>query len=375
MPPRRPRGAEPGAPDPDAPPPVDRPPESPPPALADDALLNRESPWSAFDERRVAPERLFTRSHYPIPALDPRTWRLVLAGELEWPGSIGLGELDSRPQRSVAAVLECAGNGRRRFGTVVAGEVPWGEAAVGAAEWSGVPLRDLLRDAGVRPSTKEVLFVGADGLAAQFDRPVERYARSLPLETAMGSDDILVATSMNGVPLEAEHGAPARLLVPGWYGMASVKWLVRVEALDHAFEGRFQTDRYVFRHQALGSGETTPVRQLRVKSLIVSPTEGAEVRVGETTIVRGRAWSGSGAILRVEVDLGSGWEPAGLAPGSGPHDWTAWSKVWTPRQAGPVELRARAADEAGYTQPDAAEPNDFQYAQNAVHRVRVQAVE
>jgi DMSO/TMAO reductase YedYZ molybdopterin-dependent catalytic subunit len=336
--------------------------------------LNRESPWESLDERRVASERFFVRSHFPVPTLDPRTWRLTLAGEIDWPGAIGLDELDRRSQRSVVAVLECAGNGRRRFGEVVAGEVPWGDGAVGAAEWSGVPLRELLRDAGVRSTAKEVLFVGADGNPAQFDRPAERFARSLPIEAAIGSPDVLIATSMNGVPLDPEHGAPARLVVPGWYGMASVKWLRRIEVLDHPFSGRFQTERYVYGHARLGTGPTAPVTRVRVKSLILSPAPGSELKAGEPVVVRGRAWSGESAVAGVEVDLGNSWEPAGVVRGSGPFDWVAWSKVWTPHAPGEFELWARATDERGIAQPEEAEANDFQYAQNGVHRVRVRVV-
>lgn len=323
----------------------------------------------------MASERFFTRAHFPIPALDPRTWRLTLAGEIDWPGRIGLVELDSRPQRSVVAVLECAGNGRRRFGRVVDGEVPWGEAAVGAAEWTGVPLRELLRDAGVRSTAAEVLFEGADGAAAGFERPIEHYCRSLPIDVALGSPDLLIATSMNGVPLEPDHGAPARLIVPDWYAMASVKWLSRIEVLDHPFEGRFQTEKYVYRHRELGEGAPVPVTRLRVKSLIVSPEESARITAGQPTIVRGRAWSGAGAIAKVEVDVGGGWETARLVPGTGPHDWTSWSWIWVPKRTGLVEIAARASDAPGYVQPERPELNDFQYGQNAVHRVRVQVLE
>ena len=352
-----------------------------PPAVGREApshrepTLHRESPWSTFDERRVASERFFVRSHYPVPEIDPRTWRLTLSGELQWPGRFGLAELDRRPQRSVVAVLECAGNGRSRFGRVVEGEVPWGEGAVGVAEWSGVPLREILHDAGVRPSAKEIVFEGADGGGGGVDRPITRFARSLPVGVALGSPDILIATAMNGAPLDSEHGAPARLIVPGWYGMASVKWLSRIEALDHPYRGPFQTEKYVFRHAQLGGGETVPVTRLRVKSIIVSPVAFTRVPVGEPVVLRGRAWSGSDAIAKVEVDVGDGWQPARLLPSSSPYEWIAWSRIWVPRAPGPVEIAARATDGAGYTQPDVPDLNDLQYGMNAVHRVPVEVVE
>jgi DMSO/TMAO reductase YedYZ molybdopterin-dependent catalytic subunit len=328
-----------------------------------------------MDERRVATERFFTRSHFPIPPVDPRTWRLTLAGDMRWPGRFGLTELDRRPQRSVVAVLECAGNSRRRFGRVADGEVPWGDGAVSVAEWTGVPLREILRDAGVHASAREIVFEGADAGGGGVDRPNVRFARSLPVDVALGSPDILIATAMNGAPLDPDHGAPARLLVPGWYGMASVKWLVRIEAIDHPFSGPFQTERYVYRRSDLPGAPTTPVSRLRVKSLIVSPREAEQVPLGTPAVIRGRAWSGSEVVAQVDVDVGDGWQPARLAPGAAPHEWVAWSKVWTPRTLGPAEIAVRATDGAGYTQPDAPEPNDFQYGFNAIHRVRVDVVD
>src|SRR5262249_27201657 len=188
----------------------------------------------------VTPTRLFfVRNHFDTPAVDAKTWRLRVEGCVERPREWTLDEIAALPERTVFTTMECAGNGRSFLSQHVHG-VQWGAGAIGHAEWTGVPLKMILDQSGVKPGTLENLFEGLDA-GSEADHP-ERMtsARSLPLATALARDTLLV-TKMNGEPLEPIHGFPARLIVPGWYGVASVKWLGRIAALDHAFKGYYQT--------------------------------------------------------------------------------------------------------------------------------------
>ncbi len=205
--------------------------------------------------------------------------------------------------------LECAGNGRGQVSPRYP-SVPWLEEGVSTAEWTGVPLAALLRSAGLRPQAKDIVFRGAD---RGFERGVEHeFARSLAPELAM-RDEVLVAYAMNGAPLPPQHGAPLRLVVPGWYGMASVKWLHSVEAIDRPFDGLQQASGYHFRRLAGEKGE--PCTRMRVNSLMVPPgipdfyTRKRTVPAGSTEVI-GRAWSGSGKIVRVEFCVDGAWQDA-----------------------------------------------------------------
>ncbi len=209
-------------------------------------------------------------------------------------------------QRTVTATLECAGNGRSGFSRVASGEVPWGNGAVGTARWSGVPLRELFANCGMTELGTQVVAEGEDiGLVHGQPSPI-RFVRTLPFEKALEEDTIL-ALKMNSKPLQVEHGFPARLIVPGWYGMASVKWVRAIRVLPGAaLNTFFNSVKYVYDSQ-LGQG---PVTEMRVKSLVTSPQEGDRVRVGQRVSISGKAWSGSGSIERVEVAVQGEWDDA-----------------------------------------------------------------
>ncbi len=308
--------------------------------------------------------------HYDIPEVDEQSWTLTIGGSVDRPLQLSLDELRSRPAVTARVTLECAGNGRALFEQRPLSQ-PWLHEAVGTAEWTGTPLAPLLREAGVRPDTVDYVFTGQDqGVEGGM---VQHYERSLSVADAL-RDDVMVAYAMNGQPLLPQHGFPARLLVPGWYGMASVKWLTRITAVTAPFDGYQQARAY--RLQRDRSDQGVPVSTIAVRSLMAPPgiaefpSRARYVpRVGCT--VTGRAWSGAAAITRVEVsdDAGATWHDADVEPAQHPHAWQAWSFRWRPAAAGAFELWCRATDAAGNTQPLQPEPNFGGYAGNGVHRV------
>jgi len=313
---------------------------------------NAHTPPSALRERVTPQDAFYVRNHYAVPQIDPAKWRLKLPG-----ATLNLAALRAAPQRTVEVVLECAGNGRTRMEPLPPG-TPWGERAVGCARFTGAPLRDVIGQ--LPPGTKEILFVGADRDSTR------AYERSLPLVRAL-HPDTLVAHAMNDEPLSPAHGAPARLIVPGWYGMASVKWLAEARALSTPFQGHFQADDYHY-----GPGQ--PVTSMRVKSLVTEPQEGARLRVGVPVVLHGFAWSGAGPIEAVDVseDGGKSWQAAKLEAPASPYAWTPWHHAWTPRAKGHHELLSRARDATGDVQPAKPSWNERGYGNNEYGHVAVE---
>ena len=304
--------------------------------------------------------------------VDPAAWRLTVDGRVANELSLSLDELRERPATSLAVTMECAGNGRARLEPRPISQ-PWLLEAVGNAEWMGVPLADLLDEAGVQDGAVEVLFRG-------LDRGVEggeeqQYERSLTLAEAR-RDEVLLAHSMNGQPLPPQHGFPLRLIVPGWYGMTSVKWLEAITVLDRPFEGYQQAQGYRFRQSPDEDG--VPVERIQPRSLMVPPgipefaTRDRHLEPGPTT-VRGRAWSGRGTIRRVEisVDGGETWADARLRPQPSRWSWVGWEWDWDANEPGDYEVCCRATDSEGNEQPLDAPWNLGGYANNEVQRVPV----
>jgi DMSO/TMAO reductase YedYZ molybdopterin-dependent catalytic subunit len=219
--------------------------------------------------------------------------------------------------------VECAGDGRSFLQPVQPG-VQWSAGAVGHAEWTGVPLRLLLEQAGVRPGAVDVLFEGLDrGSEPDHPEPMP-FARSLPLAKALHPDTLIV-TRMNGELLEPAHGFPVRLFVPGWYGVASVKWLDRIEVLDRPFQGYFQSTKYTVQRSTPHGLETEVVGPMAVKSEILRPHAGTVVGLGSNRVF-GVAWAGEEAVAAVEVstDGGATWARAELLGPHAPYSWTLW---------------------------------------------------
>lgn len=321
--------------------------------------LCAESPLSALQQPITPADRVYVRSNFDTPVAHSG-WALQVGGLT--PRTYSLAELAAMPQHEVTVTMECAGNWRLAMDPVPTGE-PWQDGAVSTTTWSGVPLSLLLAHAGVPTDTVEVLAVGADAGARDDAEGAVRFERSLPLSAAM-HPDTLVATHMAGVPLTPDHGAPLRLIVPGWYGMASVKWLVALEPLRTPFTGYFQQQRYVYDT----GGVPEPVRTARVKSLIVSPAPGDTCDARD--VVRGWAWSGDGAITRVEVAVNGQWYHAELGVPDSPHAWTPFSLAVT-LPTGEVTLSSRATDSSGAVQPERIVWNRLGYGNNAVRSQRV----
>jgi DMSO/TMAO reductase YedYZ molybdopterin-dependent catalytic subunit len=269
----------------------------------------------------------------------------------------------------MTVTLECAGNGRSLLDPPTDGE-QWGLGAVSVAEWTGVPLVEVLDQAGLKTTAREVLFRGADGGTVAARSGVTRFERSLKLDVARDSD-VLLAHTMNGEPLPVEHGYPLRLVVPGWYGVTSVKWLTEIEAIDSAFTGYFQLDRYFYEWQRNREVVREPVTLQRVRSLITEPAPGGDVDRG-VLAVRGIAWSGAGPIARVDVSVGGGaWEAARLVGDQHGYGWQRWELLTRTAEGGLATVRARATDLAGNTQPEHPEWNRLGYGSNAIHEVSI----
>ena len=310
--------------------------------------------------------------HYDIPRVDPEAWRLEVGGLVERPLSLTLDELRERPSVEVAVTMECAGNGRAWLEPRPISQ-PWLMEAVGTASWRGTPVSSLLEEARPLDGALDVLFTGLDrGVEGGEEQD---YERSLPHAELMGSDALL-AYEMNGVPLPPQHGAPLRLVVPGWYGMTSVKWLSRIAVLDAGFDGYQMRQSYRLRQEEDEPGE--PVSRIQPRSLVIPPgipdflTRTRVVRPG-TRVLEGRAWSGEAEIARVEVstDGGATWSAAELGPTTlGRWAWRSWTYPWD-AEPGDFELCSRASDAAGNVQPLDPPWNLGGYANNAVQRVPV----
>ncbi|MCI0354510.1 MAG: sulfite oxidase, partial [Acidobacteria bacterium] len=282
--------------------------------------LNCETSIPALVGGVIMPSaRFYVRNHFQIPNLDEATFRLTIGGLVERPLSLSVRDLRNMRSETLTVTLECAGNGRTLFHPPIEGE-KWSLGAVSTAEWTGVPLAEILDRAGVRTGAREVLFRGADrGTLDRHSGPTF-FERSLQLEQARDAD-LLLAYAMNGEPLPIQHGYPVRLVVPGWYAMASVKWLTEIELLDQPFAGHYQVDKYWYEWERDGQVVREPVTLQRVRALITEPAPNQEARCGELAI-RGVAWSGAAPIARVEVSVGGGsWQEARLVSERKRYTW------------------------------------------------------
>jgi sulfane dehydrogenase subunit SoxC len=311
--------------------------------------------------------------HYDIPAIDPSTFELVIDGLVESRLSLSLEAIKSRPQVSSVVTLECAGNGRAQLLPRPVSQ-PWLSEAVGTARWTGTPLAGLLREAGIPEGVVDVVFTGADH---GIERGVEQdYQRGLPISEAM-SENVMLAYEMNGAPLPPQHGAPLRLIVPGWYGMAHVKWLRRITVVPEKFDG-FQMRAYRLRDAPDEPG--IPLTRMEPRALLIPPgfpdfmSRRRVVRSGGVTI-EGRAWSGWAPVsmVQVSVDGGDSWEVADLEPAPDSHGWAHWSWTWK-AEPGSYLLSARATDASGRTQPLGQRWSRGGFANNTIQRVPVAVV-
>lgn len=310
--------------------------------------------------------------HYDIPKVAQAGWRLTVDGAVGRSLTLSIDELRAFPAVTQRVTMECAGNGRARLIPRPISQ-PWLFEAVGTSEWTGVLLSEILEEARLDPEAVEVLFTGLDrGVEEGYE---QTYQRSLSREDA-GRPEVMLAYAMNGQPLLPQHGFPLRLLVPGWYGMTSVKWLDRITALREQFDGFHHTHSYRIRLDDEDPGEA--VTRILPRSLMVPPgipefaTRSRLVTAGEVEI-QGRAWSGYGSIQLVEFssDGGGSWQEAEVEDQAQPHAWQGWRYRWD-AQPGSRVLCSRATDETGRTQSSEPMWNLGGYQVNAVQRIPVE---
>jgi DMSO/TMAO reductase YedYZ molybdopterin-dependent catalytic subunit len=365
-----------------------------PPEWFEKIGTNAEMKWQAMaDEGYLTPiEKFFVRNHTATELIDPTGWRLSVFGSgLNEPNGISLSLRDLRcmPSETRAAFMECAGNGRSFYatqqGTPTTGSA-WKLGAVGVAQWRGVPLREVLERAGIKPSAVDVMPQGLDSTVVANGEDQGHVRRPLPVAKAL--DDALLAYEMNGEPLPPDHGFPVRLVVPGWVGVASIKWLGSIEVADEPLYSPWNTTQY----RMIGGDyppDSPPLTEQPVKSAFELPFP-ATLPSGGTIELHGRSWSGARPIRQVEVDIQStssgpvyetarhdhhhggdhhgghgghggghgpgptpeGWRPAELQEPNLPQAWVRWSIDWCPPGPGSYQLLARATDWAGTTQPE-----------------------
>jgi DMSO/TMAO reductase YedYZ molybdopterin-dependent catalytic subunit len=284
-------------------------------------------------------------------------------------------EIRKLPSKKITATIECAGNSRV-FLVPKAKGVLWELGAVGTAEWTGVPLVNVLDQAGIKSGAVDVILQGADKgqITEEPKTPGEiHFSRSLPLEKAR-QPEVLLAYQMNGEDLQAAHGFPVRAIVPGWYGMASIKWLTSIEVLDRPYQGYWQTAEYSYWNRHSGEPVAVPVRELQVKSEIAKPIRGEKISTAVPYHVAGAAWSDAD-IVKVEVstDGGQSWNEAKLLGDPMLFTWRLWEFQWQPPKGpGKITLMSRATDKSGRQQPKAHDTYKKAYLINHTLPVEVE---
>jgi DMSO/TMAO reductase YedYZ molybdopterin-dependent catalytic subunit len=343
--------------------------------LRGEVPLNLEMPFETLEGFLTPTESFYVRTHFPIPSINKDAWWLRVEGEVEKPFAINYEELIALSSVTVAATLECAGNNRNFLEPKVKG-VQWRLGAVGTAEWTGVPLSALLDRAGVKPNASEVILEGADGGMLEDPKgpPGElRFARSIPLSKARA--DVVLAYKMNGVDLPPQNGFPLRAVVPGWYAMASVKWLQRIIVIDRPFTGYYQMIDYAYWNRREDIAERTPLTELQVKAQIAKPAEDETVPANSSVRVHGAAWTSGGEITKVELSTngGASWNETTLIDKAIPNAWRRWEYQWrTPSKPGKQILIARATDSQGRIQPVERDADRGTYMINHVLPIEVE---
>lgn len=333
------------------------------------AVRNHSMPLEALRKDTTPPGLHYVLTHFDIPFIDTDHWHLQIGGAVQRSLELSFRALLRAPSITIPVTLECAGNGRSLLRPRPLSQ-PWVLEAVGTAVWTGVPLAYLLTQAGVEDDAVEVLFCGADAGVQGGVR--QQFARSLPIEEAL-RPDVVLAYRMNGAELPPQHGYPLRLVVPGWYGMASVKWLSSIKVLTRPYDGFQQAVAYRYQEDADDAG--TPVTWMKVRSLMVPPGvpdffSRSRILPPGPVLLTGRAWSGQGAVQRVDVGIDGKWAPAHLEHPPAPFAWCAWSMPWV-ADPGEHELMCRATDASGAVQPLEPVWNYQGMGNNVVQRIKV----
>lgn len=328
---------------------------------------NLEFPVSELREAIIPNEQFFVRSHFAVPTVDVKNWRLTVEGAVETPLELTYDELRKLPTSEATITIECAGNGRVALTPAVPG-LQWGQGAVGNAVWQGVPLAALLKKAGVQKGAKEVIFEGADKGQVNADPkspgPIH-FARSIPLEKAQ-QPEVLLAHTMNGETLPVSHGYPVRAVVGGWYGMAAVKWVTRIIVSKEPFQGFWQSLDYSYFVRKDGLPTMVPLTTMQPKAFIARPGLNEVLPAGKPFRFFGAAWAGEQPVKSVELSLDGGktWLPTKLLSEPKAMQWVLWEHSWAAPVRGAYNVVARATDASGATQPLTRDPDRRSYMIN-----------
>jgi DMSO/TMAO reductase YedYZ molybdopterin-dependent catalytic subunit len=337
-----------------------------------------EMPLSGFGDYITPIEHFFVRTHVYVPTVKLPDWRLSVDGEVATPLTLTMDELKKLPSVEMVSVVECAGNGRGFAEPPVPG-LQWTNGSVGNGRWRGVRLADVLKRAGIKDSGQEILFNGADVPLGS----MQDFRRTITVKKALDSNTLL-AYEMNGVTLPVKHGFPLRVVAPGWASDSWVKWLTNITVLDKEFDGFWMKNAYrkpdhpIAPGSAMAPEKMIPVTSLRVKSVIATPTDGSTVRLGDTVMLKGVAWSGDkGPVASVDVstDGGRTWTGAALGPDKSQFGWRQWALSFRPDRESYYNVMARATDANGDKQPFVQEYNPSGYGWNVVQRLGLNVVE
>jgi sulfite oxidase len=342
--------------------------------------LNAEPTSAALDGRPLTPlDTFYCRNHGPIQHADPDRWRLQVDGLVDHPLSLSLAELRDRfPQRTVVATVQCAGNRRAELAAVrpIPGQVPWGAAAISTARWTGVTLADVLARAGLQPGAEHVAFEEADVASRPSESPV--FGGSIPVAKATAGE-VLLAWRMNDEPLPDVHGGPLRVVVPGYIGARSVKWLQRVTAQARPSDNFYQAKDYVLLPDDADPAEAARGGGLRLgvaalNTAILRPEDGQTVPAGPVQVSGYAAAGDDRGVARVDVSIDGGrhWQHADLDTAPEPWAWRLW-RLTVQLPPGPAQIVARAWDTSASTQPERVEHvwNPLGYMNTAWSRVHV----
>lgn len=370
------------APTADAPKPLNLPGKDPGLVLLGDRPLVAETPEQLLDDETTPTPKFFIRNNGQIPeaVANPDGWKLTVDGEVNNALALTLAELKSRfSPKTFHMVLECGGNGRSSFQPQARGN-PWTNGGAGCASWTGVPLAEVLKAAGVKDTAKYTAHYGADPHLSG-DTTKESLSRGMPVAKAL-EEHGLVVFAMNGEPLPHIHGGPVRLVIPGWPGSLSHKWLTRLTLRDREHDGQGMTGTsYRVPITPMVPGGKADDKNFRilesmpVRSIITSPGNGGRFPGGTRTLaLRGATWAGDLAVSRVDVstDFGATWTAAQIKPTRNRYDWNRWTADIRLPSDGYYEVWSRATDADGRMQPHlAGNWNPQGYGGNAMHRVAV----
>jgi DMSO/TMAO reductase YedYZ molybdopterin-dependent catalytic subunit len=320
---------------------LDQPPENPAPDAVGSLLR-----WQELDSWITPNDEFFAVNHYNWPVIDEQAWTLEIGGQIAQPLTFTLGELRARPRREVVFTLECSGN--HGF--------PWFIGGIGTARWAGTPLAPILEEAGVLDDGREVIFFGADEGEEEVreTKTVQNFGRSMSLADAMSPDNLL-CYEMNGAPLPEANGFPLRLIAPGWFGIANVKWLKRIEVRSSRYMGRFMAQDYVTLREEQQDGETVWLQTSVGRALLKSVPAKVTRSDGQHRII-GAAWGAP--IERVEIRIDRGpWQTATIDQSEqAAFAWKMWSLDWPDAATGEHSVTSRAIDAAGNVQPAPDDP-------------------